>query len=355
MQGAAMLDTHGDVARMLQDSAAEVAPAKDLARVRAQRYQQPGFDLAVWTLIGEMGWLGLRASADEGGAGLGMREACALAESLGAGLLPEPVIDVAFCVRALEGEARRQMLANHHLVVPALNGTAAPATRLENGRVQGTHHFVPGALGAQAFLVATTGGAVLVASDAAGVNIQPKPMQDGSFCATVTFSDAQGEPVAADFAGAWEEAALQTAAYLLGGAERCLNITLEYLGTRVQFGKPIGSFQALQHKSADLALQIALTRASVYSAAATLDGTSADGAARQMAVSRAKCRAADTAMLVARQSVQMHGGMGYTDECDVGLYLRKGMVLMNAYGSAGWHRSRYARLALESETQRSGG
>ncbi len=345
-----MTEVRDDVMRMLQDSAAEVAPAKDLARVRAQRYREPGFDPAVWALVGEMGWLGLRVPAEEGGAGLGMREACALAESLGAGLLPEPVIDAAFCARALSGPARAQLLEDNRLMVPAVSGTTAPAVRLENGKVHGIQHFVPAALGAQAFLVALADGAVVVEAGDAGVNIEPVPMQDGGFQGTVTFNGARGTPVAAELAQAWEEAALQTAAYLLGASERAFRITLDYLGTRVQFGKPIGSFQALQHKAADLALQLALTRASIYSAAAELDGAAANGAARQAAVSRAKCRASDTAMLVTRQAVQMHGGMGYTDECDVGLYLRKGMVLMNAYGSSGWHRSRYARLVLEGGT-----
>jgi alkylation response protein AidB-like acyl-CoA dehydrogenase len=124
--------------------------------------------------------------------------------------------------------------------------------------------------------------------------------------------------------------------------------TLDYLRTRKQFGRAIGSFQALQHRAADLQVQIALTRASVESAAVTLDAGAA-ASVRRAAVSRAKARASDAAMLVTRQAIQLHGGIGYTDEYDVGLYLRKAMVLANLYGSSSVHRARYAADAPETD------
>ena len=128
--------------------------------------------------------------------------------------------------------------------------------------------------------------------------------------------------------------------------DRAFAMALDYLRTRQQFGRVIGSFQALQHKAADLKLQIELTRASVESAAALLD-TNAPRDHRRAAVSRAKARAADAALLVTRQVVQLHGGIGYTDEHDAGLYLRKAMVLANLYGSAALHRARFAALTPE--------
>ena len=135
---------------------------------------------------------------------------------------------------------------------------------------------------------------------------------------------------------------------LLGVMEQAFTLTLDFLRTRQQFGKPIGSFQALQHKAADLKLQLELTRASVEAAAATVD-SGASLAMRQAAVSRAKARAATAGMLVTRQAVQMHGGVGYTDEYDVGLYLRRAMVLSNQYGSAAAHRARFARVMPDDE------
>ena len=105
-------------------------------------------------------------------------------------------------------------------------------------------------------------------------------------------------------------------------------------------------FQSLQHRAADLKIHIALTRAAVETAAAVLDSGAA-GAVRQAAVSKAKHRAAESGLLVLRQCIQLHGGIGYTDEYDVGLYLRRGMVIANQYGSASLHRRRFMALAPE--------
>jgi alkylation response protein AidB-like acyl-CoA dehydrogenase len=203
------------------------------------------------------------------------------------------------------------------------------------------------AAGADAFLVATADGLALVARDAPGVTLSTETTQDGGNFGTLTLQDAPGMPVAGDLAPALEEAALATAAYLLGVMDRAFAITLDYLKTRQQFGRPIGAFQALQHRAADLRIQIALTRASVEAAAATLDG--APPALRQAAVSRAKARAAEAAMLVTRQCIQLHGGIGYTDEYDIGLFLRKAMVHANLHGSASLHRARFAAVAPEDE------
>jgi alkylation response protein AidB-like acyl-CoA dehydrogenase len=125
-------------------------------------------------------------------------------------------------------------------------------------------------------------------------------------------------------------------------------MTVEYLKTRSQFGRIIGSFQALQHKAADLRMQIALTRASLEAAAATLDAGATGDAARS-AVSRAKARVAEASLLVTRQCIQLHGGIGYTDQYDVGLYLRKAMVLAGMYGGATLHRRRFMAVTPEGD------
>lgn len=133
----------------------------------------------------------------------------------------------------------------------------------------------------------------------------------------------------------------------LGTMERAFAMTLDYLRARQQFGRTIGSFQALQHRAVDLRIAIALTRASVEAAAMTLDGGQAL-AECQAAVSRAKARAAEAALLLTRAAVQLHGAIGYTDEYNVGLCMRKAMVLANAFGSAAAHRRRFmaARMAV---------
>ncbi|GGF15498.1 acyl-CoA dehydrogenase [Aliidongia dinghuensis] len=347
-------EERADNIRMLRDSAAAVVPrGSDLARIRALRFGMPGFDRDVWREIGEMGWIGLRLPEAAGGAGLGMAEFCALAEELGRGLVPEPLVTGAMAARMLGDATPPALVDGSRIILPAWQEradtvAAGTDTRLDAGRVTGRKVFVPMAAGADAFLVTTREGLALVAADAPGVTLDCAKTQDGGHWGTVTFEAAPAEPVPGTTEAAIEEATLATAAYLLGVMEQGFAMTLEYLRTRKQFGRPIGSFQALQHRAADLKLQIALSRASIESAAATLDAGPLSPR-RRAAVSRAKARAADASLLVTRQAIQLHGGIGYTDEYDVGLYLRKAMVLANAFGSAQTHRTRFAALMPEDD------
>lgn len=338
---------------MLRDSAAAIVPqGGDLRRIRSLRFKQPGFDPAVWRTMADMGWLGLRVAEADGGSGLGMAEFCALAETLGGGLSPEPFVPGVMAASLLP---RPEILDGTQIVLPAWQEQpdtlgCGHATTLADGRVTGTKLFVPVASGADAFLVCTAQGMALVDAHATGVTIDLAATQDGGSFGTIRFDNAPAEPVPGDPADAIEEATLASAATLLGIMERCFALTLDFMRTRKQFGRAIGSFQALQHRAADLKLQIALSRASIEAAAATLD-SGASLQARRVAVSRAKARATDAAMLVTRQSIQLHGGIGYTDEYDAGLYLRRVMVLANSFGSARLHRARFAALSPEADDE----
>ena len=348
------MDQAGDLAeslRMIRDSAAAIVPRTDLKRIRALRFTEPGFDRATWREICVLGWPGLAIPEADGGAGLGMRAFAALAEELGAGLVPEPLIPSAMAARVLSGAPLAALLSGETITIPAWqerpNSLAAEAdTTLAGNRLTGKKLFVPMAGGADQYLVSARGGRALVPRDARGVDLALDRRQDGGFFGTLTFDDAPALPIDGDISVALEEATLATAAYLLGAMGRAFAITLEYLRTRVQFGRPIGSFQALRHRAADLKIQLELTRASVESAAGILDGGAPLTLCRA-AVSRAKARASDAALLITRQAIQLHGGIGYTDEYDIGLFLRKAMVLANLYGSAAVHRTRYAALAPE--------
>jgi alkylation response protein AidB-like acyl-CoA dehydrogenase len=348
------VEEHTERVRMIRDSAGAIA-TDDLKRIRALRYNEPGFDRAVWRQMCELGWVALRVPDAAGGSGLGLREYCALAEECGAGLLPEPLIPCSLAARVLAGATLERLIAGDTIIIPAWQEranslTLTSDTTLRGDRLFGRKVFVPMAAGADAFLVSTNSGLALIARDAAGVSLMIDRTQDGGHHGTLTFDNAPAEPVAGDLGEAIEEATLAIAAYLLGVMERAFAMTLTYLKTRQQFGKPIGSFQALAHRAADLKIQVALTRASVEAAAATLD-TSSVAAVRRAAVSRAKARASDAAMRVTREAIQMHGGIGYTDEYDVGLYLRKAMVLASLFGSATLHRTRYAELATEDDDE----
>jgi len=339
--------------RMVRDSAAAIVPRGDLRRIRALRFTDPGFDRSTWKQICDLGWLALPLPESKDGSGLGMRGFVALAEELGSGLVPEPLIPAAMAAQVLSGAPLADLLAGHSIVIPAWQERPnsldpASGTTLRNGRLAGKKLFVPMAAGADLFLVSAREGLALVPRDAAGVTLSLDRTQDGGTFGTVAFDDAPATPLPGNLDRALEEATLATAAYLLGLSRRAFALTLDYIATRVQFGHPIASFQALRHRAADLKIQWELMRASVQSAATTLD-LDPDLPLCRAAVSRAKARAADASLFITRQAIQLHGGIGYTDEADIGLFLRKAMVHANLYGSAALHRARYAALAPEEQ------
>jgi alkylation response protein AidB-like acyl-CoA dehydrogenase len=328
-------DERDESLRMIRDSAAGLAPRTgDLRRIRALRFTEPGFDRDVWRQMCEMGWPGLMVSEDHGGSGLGVREFCALTEELGASLMPEPLIPAAFAAMLLPGDHLADVLSGARIVLPAWQEKPHSIETigdcgLSGGRLNGRKMFVSMAVGADAFLVT---------------------VPDGGNFATVTFDNAPAEALAGDAGDALEVAALASSAYLLGAMDRVFGLTLEYLKTREQFGRKIGTFQALQHRSADLKIQLELTRAVVNAAARTMDDTT-DPRVRRTAVSRAKARASEAASIMTRGCIQLHGGIGYTDAADPGLFLRKMMVLAPMFGSAALHRARYQATAFDLDDE----
>jgi alkylation response protein AidB-like acyl-CoA dehydrogenase len=140
-------------------------------------------------------------------------------------------------------------------------------------------------------------------------------------------------------------ALVASAAELVGLMDHALDTTLDYLRTRQQFGKPIGSFQALQHRAVDIWIQRQLARAAVDAAVAVLDSPAADARARTQAASSAKARAAHAALLLCNQSVQLHGAIGFTDEYELGIYLNRALSLSAWLGNAAEHRRRWGALA----------
>lgn len=335
--------------RMIRDSAVAFAPAGDLRRVRGLRYRMPGFTRDVWREIAQNGWVGLALPEDKGGAGLGMAEYSSLLEVLGAALVPEPYVQAVVAARLLDGEALAQQLSGERLFLPALQETVggldatAEVTNFKDGKVSGRKVIVPMAAGADGFIVSTVQGLAVVASDAPGLSLGYQQTQDGGHFGSLILNRVPAQLLPLDndaLQYALDEAALGTSAYLLGAAEQAFSITLEYMRTRKQFGFAIGSFQALQHRAVDLKVQLSLWRASLEAAAAICDA-GAPQLQRRAAVSRAKARASDASLLVTREAVQLHGAIGYTDECDVGLFLRKAMTLANLYGSSSVHRTRY--------------
>lgn len=337
---------------MIRDSArAIVPPGGDLSRVRTLRFTEPGFDRETFTRMADLGWLMLRLPEAQGGLGLGMDAYVALARVLGSGCVPEPLIHALLALRLAGDQAGERVLSGEEILLPAwqeaMDGLDADgAMRIVNGRASGEKRFILNAAGADAFVITAAGQLALVRKTGEGVSLTLEQTQDGGNYGRLTLKDAPVELLetpASEVEFALNEAALATAAYLQGGAETAFETTLDYLRVRQQFDRPIGSFQALQHRATELKLQLELCRAAVDRAVALMD-SGAEPAVLSAAVSQAKARASDVALMVGKEAIQMHGAIGFTDEHDVGLYVRKAMVLANHFGSAGFHRRRFAAV-----------
>ena len=370
-------DEQTDLIALLKDSATGfLATGHEFARLRALRETPAGFDHDMLRRMAAMGWLGLRVPEAGGGAGLGIEVAAALAEVFGKVLLPEPFILCAVMPAALladvtEGAQRTALLsgiASGELVVaPALferldQIDPLPITTRLDPRgnafvLNGTKLFVLSAV--DRYLVgAQCGGEtvlVAVAADATGITRSERRMTDGTMACDIAFADVavgddaileRGAVAEVALAGAINEGVLAASAQLCGIAAGAMDIALAYLRQREQFGRPIGSFQALQHRAVDLLLQIELAGAAWRNAARRYaDDPGAE--ASLAAVSAAKARCSDVALLVSRASIQFHGAIGFTDEADIGFFLKAAMRFAPMLGNASRHRHRFFDLHKE--------
>lgn len=340
-----------DIARMLRDSAGAITKLDGgIARARKLRFDAPGFDPAVWRKMAGLGWFGLRLSPESGGSDLGLGALGGLCHALGRVLTPEPLIETLLSARllALVGPdlpLGAALQSGQRMVLTAWQETTDGLT-VHGG--DGARLFAPAGGRADEWLVLRTNGAgydlisqPMVAGQAG------EPMVDGSLTATLSLDGPGtllGHITPADLTEALDECALAAAFYLCGLTEAALEMTLDYMRNRTQFDQTIGSFQALQHKVVDQKVELELAIASCTAAAAEID-RGVDPQGRGLAVSRAKARASQSALMVTRAAIQLHGGIGYTDEYDIGLYLRKAMVVAHSWGSDRWHRRRYLALS----------
>jgi alkylation response protein AidB-like acyl-CoA dehydrogenase len=228
--------------------------------------------------------------------------------------------------------------------------------------LSGCKRFVAGAAGADGYIVAAKGDGgdmlVWVPAQAGGVNVKLAPVVDGRFAAEIELGAvklpeanviARGEIARGALDRAIDEATAMASAELLGVMNRALEMTLDYVKTRVQFNRPIGSFQVLQHRSVDLYIQEQLSTVVLKDAVDALDERPNE-TATAAAVSRAKARCSDAASLITRQAIQMHGGIGFTEDADVGLYVKRALILASYLGNSAYHRRRFLQLApAESE------
>jgi len=298
-----------------------------------------GYEPAEWARLAEMGYLGLTLPPAVGGQGLGAIELAIVLEEVGRACMPGPYLDAVLAGVLLHAAGGQEALlkdltAGNRLVTIArddapFSGTAAAATRVESGRIRGTKYFVPFAAQVDALLVTTPDALHLVDGP---FTVTPMETLDGAQrFGRVTFDHAATRLGGLDLLDRVEQlAGIGAAATLLGIMSRSLETTLQYVQTRSAFQRPIGSFQALQHRLAEMLLKTESTRSAVYFAAWCYDTRDAETA---LACAAAKAYAGDASRLVCGESIQMHGGIGFTWELDLHIYFKRAKTLEQHYGS----------------------
>jgi acyl-CoA dehydrogenase len=314
-----------------------------------------GIPADLWKAIGEQGWLAVMIPEENDGIGLGLLDASVIARAFGAATVPGPWLSTVLAGEAIRLAGNADQKAKHLPRIAAGEVKAAvaflrpgttdqPAATVESGALSGDLGLVEYAAQADLLVVAATDGIYLVEPSAA--TITPRETLDRTTrLASVTLSGAPGEKLTEGnpLAEIVDRAAVLAANDLAGIARRALTDTVEYDKTRVQFGKPVGSFQAIKHHLADIHLAVSMAEHASTYAAYAID-VQADDA--QLAASIAKAKAGDTASAATGAMVQYHGGIGYTWEHDAHFYLKRSKRLEYAYGDASQHRERIASLVL---------
>lgn len=371
-------DRQDDVAAMLRESARDfTAREQDLRGFRTRMGQLPGYDGALFARMQELGWRSALVREEFGGAGMGLREIAAIAGELGRGLLGDVFLATAVlpvlllqdratlpgagpllqavgegsAVLALAWQEQPQQLDPH--------AVTTQARRQPGGyELTGVKRWVAGAQAASSLLVSARleqGVAVFaVPRDAEGLSFETSWQADGTPAVMLRLDHVQVaagalliEPAhgAEAITRAVDGTMVAAGAELLGVANAAFDMTIAYMKTRVQYDKPIGSFQALQHKAVDLLVQRELAASVLEEAVAVFDSGAGSDAQRSRLASRCKARCSEAALRITRECIQLHGAIGYTHEYDLGLYVKRALVLAAWLGNAGQHRRRHAALA----------
>jgi alkylation response protein AidB-like acyl-CoA dehydrogenase len=367
--------------RLLKDSATqfvrENAPVSQLRKLRDTK-DATGFSGDLWRQMADLGWAGIVIPEAYGGSGLGYTELGLVLEACGRTLALTPLMSSVVLGSGLVLAGGSEALKRE--ILPAISeGRALLAVAFEEAprfkpyqvackaerhaagyRLTGQKTFVlDGHVAAHLIVSARTSGAVgdrggislfVVDPQQPGVQIERASMLDSRNAARCTFEAVEVAEAAllgsVDQASnlldpVLDRAAVCVGAEILGLSTQAYETTLEYLKTRVQFDALIGSFQALQHRAVDMFCEIELTKSLV------LDGLAAIDEGREeapMLASAVKARLSDAARFITREAVQLHGGIGMTDEHDIGLYLKRAAVAELSFGDAAYHRDRFARL-----------
>ncbi|WP_375289193.1 acyl-CoA dehydrogenase family protein [Qipengyuania sp.] len=345
---------------MLRDMAREWASNESpVAAFRKLRNSDnpDGFDRGAWKTMAEMGWTGVIIPEAHGGSDFGWLSMGLVAEELGKTLTASPLIasTVAASAIVLGGSEKQKAKWLPRLASGETIATLAvdegprhdPATieaSVSDGKLSGTKAFVPEAHGADLFVVAAADGLYLV-EKGDGVSLSDRKLTDQRSHAQVTFDGAPADKLAeggdALLDDVLDRARILASCEMLGMAQAVFDKTLDYLKQRVQFNQVLASFQALQHRMADLFADLAMMRSAVEGALQALD--SGFGASRSATI--AKAEANRVLHKMASEGIQLHGGIGMTDEYDVGFYLKRARVLESQWGNSGYLKDRFATLS----------
>jgi len=369
---------------MLARSAREfVTGRSSLRRIRElrDRNDADGFSRDLWREMAALGWLGIVIPEEFGGAGLGWLDQMVVLEEMGRGLMPEPFVSTVLLgtpALLLGGSAAQKkehlpkIAAGERLVTIAYQETgsryatskvATKAVKSGNGFTLSGEKIqvLDGHVADRLIVSARTSGApgdakgitlFLIAADTPGVTIERQSRIDSRNVALIRFDDVKVEADAVlgevDGGGALLDRVLDRAriglsAEMLGSMQAAFEMTNEYLKTRTQFGVPIGSFQALKHRAAKMYIELELARSAVMGAHRALDEQRDDKTIAKLA-SLAKARCSDAFVLIGNECVQMHGGIGVTDEADIGFFFKRARVAEMTFGDAAFHRDRTAKL-----------
>lgn len=362
---------------MLKDAAKDFCtnntPITQMRRLRDEK-DESGFDRDTWNQMVELGWAGITIPEDFGGLGFGYLGMGVVMEECGRTLTCSPLLATAVGASAIvaggsddqKSELLPQVAGGELLLALAVEETphhnpyGATTTAEKSGdgyKVTGSKKFVlDGHVANKLIVVARTAGEsgerdgitlVLVDRESDGVSVTRTIMADSRNAANIEFAGAQGSLLGEEGKGAdILDRALDTgrillSAEMLGGLQECFERTIDYLKVREQFGVPIGSFQALKHRAAQMFCEVELSKSVVLEALSALDDESEETG--ELA-SLAKARLNDTYNLVSSEGVQMHGGIGMTDEYEIGFFMKRSRVSEHTFGNSAFHRNRYGEL-----------
>ena len=343
---------------MLRDMAREwAANESPVAAFRKLRDSGGDFDRAAWRAMADMGWTGVVIPEEHGGSDFGWLSMWLVVEELGKTLTASPLVASTLAASAImlggseEQKAKwlPKIASGEAIATLAIDeGPRHDPTKLSasvsGGKLTGAKPFVAEANGADLFVVAAADGLYLV-ERGEGVTVSPRSLTDRRSHAEVRLDGAPAEKLAGGGENLLDDvldrARILAACEMLGMAQQVFDVTLDYLKQRVQFNQVLASFQALQHRMADLFGDLAMMRSAVEGGLQALDG--GFGVAR--AATLAKAEANRVLHKMSNEGIQLHGGIGMTDEYDIGFYLKRARVLEAQWGNTAFLRDRFAALA----------